>query len=167
MRLLHVLGLFALATIGCADNGDQPAGSGGRSNSIEVKPISIRDLQAKIAAQKGRVVVVDVWATWCAPCKREFHNLVELHQERAMEGVVCISVALRSDSKDARNFLSLQNAVFANYLLSDTDSQRIQEAWGFDTIPAVFVFDRAGKRHSYWQSGYSAVKEGVNEFLAR
>jgi thiol-disulfide isomerase/thioredoxin len=103
-------------------------------------------LRAAIEAQKGNVVVVDFWATWCRPCKKEFPSLVELHHRHRADGVVCMSVSVNEeDEKDAAlNFLLDHHATFPNFLL-DEEATVWQEEWNMKGVPAVFVYDRDGK----------------------
>src|SRR5436190_23203909 len=52
-----------------------------KSSEIAITPISFAGLNKAIAAQKGKVVVVDVWSTTCIPCIKEFPELVEIHEK--------------------------------------------------------------------------------------
>jgi thiol-disulfide isomerase/thioredoxin len=102
---------------------------------------------------RGKVVVLDVWSTFCQPCVREFPNLVNL-QDRLGEKVACISFNTdytgakdeppESFRKNVLAFLTTQQAHLLNVLSSDPNEEF------FDKIrlggpPAVFVYDRQGK----------------------
>jgi thiol-disulfide isomerase/thioredoxin len=114
---------------------------------IRLRTINYRELGEFVKAQRGKVVVVDVWASFCAPCKKEFPNLVRMHQRYAGDGLVCLSVTVDREAQHdaALTFLTRQKATFANYRLTDEDPVW-QKAWKISGPPAVFVFDRAGKR---------------------
>jgi thiol-disulfide isomerase/thioredoxin len=121
----------------------KPAASGAAEVRLEV--VKHNQLLDALKAQRGKLVVLDVWATWCGPCKKEFPHLVELHQRYAKDGVVCVSVSLDEPKQrdTALTFLKSQKAAFPNYLLDEGDA-----AWDkldVKSIPAVFVYDREGK----------------------
>jgi thiol-disulfide isomerase/thioredoxin len=136
--------MFVLVLLaGCAGAADKPP--------VEVKVATYKALTDAIAAQKGKIVVLDAWGTFCLPCKKEFHNLVEIHQRHAKDGVVCMSVAVFPfDKADALKFLKEKGAAFANFALAEEDeSIKLQEEWRFGAVPAVFVFDRDGNRRDF------------------
>jgi len=120
--------------------------------SLEIK--SWQETQALIAAQKGRVVVVDLWSTSCVPCMKEFPNLVALHKKYPSEKITCISVSCdyegledeppESKKPSVMKFLTSTKATFTNVLLSDPDLD-VYESIGLAAIPAVYVYDTQGQ----------------------
>src|SRR5262249_16172343 len=124
--------------------------------------------------QKGNIVVMDVWATWCLSCKKEFPHLVELHQKLNKEGVVCMSVSV-DDEKDkaaALAFLQSQKAVFPTFLLNQEPTSS-PERWNIKGIPVVYVYGRDGKMVRKFdnddpdnQFTYEDVTKLVNQLLA-
>jgi thiol-disulfide isomerase/thioredoxin len=114
---------------------------------VEIKTVSYKDLGAAIRSQQGKVVMVDVWATWCPPCVKNFPHLVELHKKYGKDGLVCISVSLDKPdaSEKALTFLKKQDAAFSNFLL-DEKAEVWQEKWDVSGPPIYFVFDKTGRR---------------------
>lgn len=142
---------------------------------IELKTVKYRDLVQAVRRQRGKVIVIDVWADFCLPCKREFHNLVELHKEHGDNGLVCMSVTLdKPEGKaGALKFLQKQKATFANFLL-DEPQEMWAERWHIQGPPAVFVFDRQGRRAGKFDSenpqkplDYKDIKKLVRELLEK
>lgn len=117
------------------------------TTKVELTVVKYDDLIKAVRDLRGKVVVVDVWATNCGPCKKEFPHLVELHKKYADKGLVCISVSVdpTKNQANALKFLTEKNATFPNYLL-DEEWGYWSEKWVVKGIPAVFVFNKAGKR---------------------
>jgi thiol-disulfide isomerase/thioredoxin len=114
---------------------------------IKCDIIKYDTLTDAIKKLRGKVVVVDCWADFCLPCKREFPKLVELHRRFRDRGVACVSVALDENTSAARQriqfFLDRQKATFPNYLL-DESASFWQDKFKIDGPPVVFVFNRRG-----------------------
>jgi thiol-disulfide isomerase/thioredoxin len=107
-------------------------------------------LKRAIAGQKGKVVFVNFWATWCAPCVAEFPDIVKLFQKYHAKGLEVIAVSFDSDAPTAIPFLDKQKADFINLLKSPNQDDDVFMK-GFDTdwqgaLPASWLFDRNGKR---------------------
>jgi len=97
-------------------------------------------------------VAVDVWATWCPPCMKNFPHLVGLHQKYRDQGLVCMSVSLDVTTADLPKakekpeaFLIKNKATFPNFLLDEHESVW-QGYWKTGGPPLWFVFDRQGRR---------------------
>jgi thiol-disulfide isomerase/thioredoxin len=114
--------------------------------AVTLEVVNKKGYEAALKAKKGKVVVVDVWADWCIPCKEEFPHLVELHKRYAGDGLACVSVSLDDADKKATPlaFLQRKGAAFANYLL-DEPTTEWQKLFDINGPPAVFVYDRDGK----------------------
>ena len=108
-----------------------------------------------VASHKGQVVVLDAWSTSCAPCMREFPNLVKLHRKYGGKQVACMSLAC--DYAGIKNkppeyyrervlkFLTKQGATFENLLSSVPSDELFDKKMELSSIPAVYVFGRDGK----------------------
>jgi len=117
-----------------------------RAEEVEIKVVKLNGLQKAVADQKGKIVVVDFWATFCIPCKEEFPNLVKLHADHGKKGVVCISVSVDDpEDKDAAlKFLKKEKATFLNLLL-DEAPEKYQKELNFASVPTVLVYGKDGK----------------------
>jgi thiol-disulfide isomerase/thioredoxin len=132
-----------------------PAGGGDASagGDVTVEVADWSAVERQIAAHKGKVVVVDLWSTSCIPCRREFPQLVKLHEELG-DAVACISVSLdysgipskppESYLPKVTEFLKSQNATFQN-ILSSVDAETLFGKLKIGSIPAVYVYDQEGK----------------------
>lgn len=123
------------------------------STNAAVQLASWEETEKLIAEQQGKVVVVDVWSTWCTPCVKEFPGLVKLHQEHG-EKVACMSIncnftgAAGEKPEDARaeveRFLTTQGATFTNVISTTPDEQLFQKLEAA-AVPVVRVYDKNGK----------------------
>ena len=123
-------------------------------DEIKLEKIKADEVEKMIAAHKGKVVCLDVWADFCAPCKAAFPHLVKLHNEFAKQGLDCISLSidLEDNLDGAHGFLKAQKATFSNFILWDTDENRekLHAKIPVSTPPLFHVFDRDGKKVKTW-----------------
>lgn len=110
--------------------------------------------EAVIAKHRGKVVLVDFWATWCKPCRKVFPHTVELHRKFADKGFTAISMSLdEADAKaEVRAFLIEQKAEFDHLMCQFGGSDESFSAYNIgDTgLPHYKLYDRTGKlRHTF------------------
>ncbi len=144
-----------LFVIGCQPSAtsDKPDVEVAPAKQEAVAVASWDDVQQKVESHKGKVVVVDLWSSWCLPCIREFPNLVKLHEEHP-DTVACMSVNLNYDGtadsppeshlEDVRKFVTEQNAKFETIVCSDPDSD-VYTKIDLASIPAIYVYDKSGQ----------------------
>jgi len=107
-------------------------------------------LKQAIASNKGKVVVLNLWATWCQPCVAEFPSLVKLYDRYNSRGLVVLAAAM--DEPQTRGqvqpFLVSQKARFPAFVRKSGDVEAfvnvIDKNWG-GAVPTTYVFDRSGK----------------------
>ena len=146
--------LLSLHILSPAD-ADSPRTDSAAANSkpVPLKILTWDETQKLVAAQKGKVVVLDLWSTYCAPCMREFPHLVELHTQHK-DDVACLAMNLNyaglndeppeSFRDVVLQFLEKQGAEFPNIISKDPDLE-VFETIDLASIPAVYVYDRRGK----------------------
>jgi thiol-disulfide isomerase/thioredoxin len=144
------------------------------STGQEVLPLSnIKDLEALKESNKGKVVLVNFWATWCVPCVKEFPEIVQLYKDYKKKNfkVIFISVDFPDeiDSK-VKPFLKKKNVDFVSYYSNFDDVSELINSfdtkWGGD-IPATYIFSRTGKLTSVLQGKkeYSEFEEAIEKAL--
>lgn len=96
-----------------------------------------------LADHRGQVVIVNVWASWCVPCRREYPVLEQASRELGAHGVQVVGINTQDTVADARAFLEeLGGENFPSVL--DPDGRMAVE-WGTFGVPETFVVDRDGR----------------------
>jgi len=95
----------------------------------------------RLSALKGKVVLIDFWATWCGPCRREMPNIVKLHKQLSAKGLAIVAVNCGEKSATVDAFLK-KNA-YALPVWLDVDS-KVSRKYGANSIPTLVVVDRRG-----------------------
>ena len=90
----------------------------------------------------GRVVLVDFWASWCAPCKASFPALDDLQRTYAGRGFTVLAVSVDDDPRKMKDFLAAHPVAFP--VVHDARQQLVAAA-GIEAMPSSFLVDRAGK----------------------
>jgi thiol-disulfide isomerase/thioredoxin len=114
-------------------------------------PVNEVSFQKMLAAHKGKVVLVDFWATWCVPCRAEMPELVKLSEKLRARGLDFVSVSTDDPDKEPAALKVLaQNAVPAPFYMKKTDDDgkfydSIDVKWA-GVMPGMFIYDRSGKR---------------------
>jgi peroxiredoxin len=106
--------------------------------------IDLRDLSGKewkLSGLRGKVVLVNFWATWCPPCRKEIPDLGALYAQFRKRGLVILAISDEEAGKVA-GFAKVQDMKYP--ILLDTGHQ-VNELFGVEGIPKSFVYDRDGK----------------------
>lgn len=109
--------------------------------AVEVPVVSTPDLQKIVAAEQGKVVVLNFWASWCGPCKREIPDLVRMRTEYPEERVTVIGVSMDHDPAMMQEFLDRQEVNYPMYL----GTQEVGIDYAVAGIPKLVVYDKAGE----------------------
>lgn len=122
-----------------------------------------------IARHKGKVVLVDYWATWCLPCVEGFPHTVKLAKQHREQGLVTIAVSFdqHEDEAKVRAFLDQQGADF-DRLISKYNGVTQQAATDFDVeaLPQYRLYDRQGKLRKKWEGQSDEIDQMIVELLA-
>lgn len=122
----------------------------------KVQTVTSNSLKQMIAARKGKVVLVNFWATWCQPCVEEFPDLVQLYNKYRKRGFDLIAVSF--DDPDDREqkvvpFLRQHRATFTTVIFAGEDPdefiRNFDPSWS-GAIPRIYLYARSGKRVKAW-----------------
>jgi peroxiredoxin len=104
----------------------------------------------RLAEQRGRVVMVNFWATWCGPCRQEMPQLDRLYQKYKSSGFVLLGVNVDDDTHKAADVAGKLGVTFP--VLLDTD-KAVSKLYDLSTMPSTVLIDRDGKVR-YVHRGY-------------
>ncbi len=126
-------------------------GFGGSAQAIDkgqtAPEIALKTLAGetvKLSALKGKVVLVDFWASWCAPCRESMPVLEKLSKSYKDKGFVVLGVNIDNDAEAARKFLKDLPVSFQ--VVCDAQKQAAK-AYAPPTMPSSYLIDRQGKIH--------------------
>jgi thiol-disulfide isomerase/thioredoxin len=112
------------------------------------------DVETLIRENRGKVIVVDIWSTYCAPCLKEFPQLLAL-QKQHVDELLCVSFninyaglpnqTVETDLPYIHKFLAKHESQVTNIVSTETDEQVYAQLKMY-SIPAILVFDKTGQR---------------------
>ncbi len=181
IRRFAVSLLFLGMTLaGCSRQGAEQAGQGqsgvkeksAQTVTARVATISAGHLKAVIEKYRGKVLLIDYWATWCDPCRELFPHTVALSRELADRGLAVVSLSLddADDEPEVRRFLTANRATFENLRAETGASPESATAFGIEggAIPFLQLYDRTGKLRKTFPAPVkpAEVEKAVRQLLA-
>jgi peroxiredoxin len=128
---------------------------------------SEQDLSGKplsLAQFKGKVLLVDFWATWCPPCVAELPNVRKIYEAHHNQGFEIIGVSLDQDRDKLEEFINKQNLAWPQYFDGQGWTNKLAAKCAIDSIPATFLLDGSGKIIGADLRG-NALEDAVREAL--
>lgn len=93
----------------------------------------------------GKVTLIDFWASWCQPCRKENPKVVALYKEFHTKGFNIISVSLDNDATDWKAAIAKDNLTWAQVSNLKEMDDPIVKRYGVSLIPTTFLLDTSGK----------------------
>jgi len=104
--------------------------------------------EISLQQHEGQIVLLDFWATWCAPCRRSIPELVDIQEKYQDQGLVILGISTDDPRKTGvKSLLAFKNQYKINYsiLLASSSVTRAYFGTGQMPIPTLFVIDREGR----------------------
>lgn len=139
-----------------------------QNDNITVEKIDRAKLSKLIKERKGKPLFLNLWATWCVPCREEFPSIVKLTGEHKDVDFIGISVDFPEEVESKIiPFLKSNKANFVSYVNGfEGDEELINlldKNWN-GALPATFIFDKSGKKISFLE-GKKSYEEFKKEIL--
>jgi thiol-disulfide isomerase/thioredoxin len=106
---------------------------------------SLSGEKTSLASLRGKVVLVDFWATWCGPCRKGLPETQKLHEELASKGLAVLAVT-HEEKPLVQEFIQSEGFKFPTYI---DDEGKMNQAYGIESIPTVAIIDREGKLSAF------------------
>lgn len=160
--MLAIVSLFIINTTSFSQGSNIP--------SVMVKDIDERPFNTSKIENDGKPIIINFWATWCAPCKRELTNIAELYPDWQDEtGVKLIAISI-DDSRNVAKVEPYVNGEDWDYEILLDVNQDLKRAMSVNSIPHTFLVDANGKivwQHTSYSEGdeymiYELVKKLAN-----
>jgi len=158
LRCLATLAALATLASGC-DRGDHPERLGKVAPAFNISDgVQTVDL----GKLRGRVVVLNLWATWCAPCVEELPSLLELQHK--MPQLAVIGVSTDQDDAVYRHFLTQHHV---DLVTVRDSSERINALYGTVQIPETYIIDRNGVLRRKFIGAQAWTSPEIMSYLGR
>jgi thiol-disulfide isomerase/thioredoxin len=166
-------------TASVSKNGSVPPARNAAPPAITMLPASVTDAELravtgapiKLSSYTGKVLLVNLWATWCGPCRQETPELVKLHKEFRPQGVEVVGLSTENPDASAESVREFVHNFNVDYRIGwATPEVAMTLMQGRDAIPQSFVISRSGrvvKRFVGFNPIYTPpqIREAIQEAL--
>lgn len=141
-----VAGALAVLLIGCGSQQNVGSGAGAEGQSApDLKlPLKKGAEPTSLSSLRGKVVLLDFWATWCAPCKESIPELEHLYQKYHDRGFEIVGVSMDEPGKRADVDAQVKAMGMTYPVVLSDEIPDLKAKYSFDGIPQMYLIDRKG-----------------------
>ena len=115
---------------------------------------------------KGKIVLVDFWATWCGPCVGELPNVLKTYEKYHAKGFEIVGVSLDSDKDKLTSFIKAKNMTWQQFFDGGGWKNKVSTQYTVHSIPATYLIGKDGKLLAKNLRG-PALEEAVGKALGQ
>lgn len=118
----------------------------------------------------GKVVYVDIWATWCSPCRAQIPHAIELHEHFKGQDIAFVNLCLASDQNDWEKMHKNNNIKGDNYFFNNSQTQLLRDKLQFVGYPTYLIIDKQGKlvnKNAPRPSSGEEVRQVLNNWIEK
>lgn len=136
----------------------------GKTADKNYKEAAAGDVEAFVQKNKGKVIVVNVFATWCSPCVTETPDFVKIRSTYPEDGVAMLAVSIDEDKQAVLNFIKEQKISYPVYRVGEDFTTKYK----IDSVPQTYIHDRSGKlyKHIDGMTTFEELQENIEHLLA-
>jgi peroxiredoxin len=145
-RRVLIYGIVALCLLGLylasRSASRKPQVSGATNSAPDFTVTDINGKKLSLSNYRGKVVLLDFWATWCTPCRAEIPHFVEMQEKLGSQGFQVVGISMDDDAKPVKEFYQQFKM---NYPVAIGDDRLAQSFGGVLGLPVNFIIDRDGR----------------------
>jgi thiol-disulfide isomerase/thioredoxin len=111
---------------------------------LDLKFQAVDGTAVDLAKLRGKVVLLDFWATWCGPCRMEIPNVVATYKGLHSQGFEIIGISLDQNKEQMVNFTKAAGMTWPEYFDGKSWANEISTRYGINAIPAAWLLDKKG-----------------------
>lgn len=115
-----------------------------KTEPLDLKFTALDGTEIDLVKMRGKVVLIDFWATWCGPCVKEVPNVVGAYEELHPKGFEIIGISLDQDKSKLEAFIKEKGMAWPQYFDGKGWQNEISSRFGIQSIPAMWLVDKKG-----------------------
>ena len=131
---------------------------------LEMKFTSLDGKEVDLSKMKGKVVLIDFWATWCGPCVKEIPSVKKTYDELHSKGFEIIGISLDSDKGKLEDFIAKNGMPWPQFFDGKGWKTSLAKEHGISSIPAMWLVDKKGNLVD--QNARADLEKKVEKYLA-
>lgn len=115
-----------------------------KSKPVDIKFTAVDGTEVDLAKMRGKVILVDFWATWCGPCVAELPNVLKAYEKLHAKGFEIVGISLDQDKAKLEAFVKDKGMTWPQFFDGKGWQNEISTRYGINSIPAMWLIDKKG-----------------------